>query len=412
MPIITSLLDTDLYKFTMSYFIWKYFPEVNVRFAFSCRNPQAGLAKLVDMQRLCRELEAVGRLRLTDPEIKYLQGLGLFDDQAYFDFLRELSMPPVVIGVKGSELDIQVTGSWAAATFWEVPVLAIVNQLAADGQMKRKGLTYENVRNEGLKRLQAKTKLLAANPLQDQTGQIMADLIEFGTRRRWNLAWQRTVLRYALQHIPAQLIGTSNVMLARQLGLKPIGTMAHELFMATAAIMGTTDQGLTNSQNCLLDLWLAEFGPRLAIALTDTFGSRAFLDKLGAGRATKLAGMRQDSGDPIEYGEQLIEYYRSLDINPETKTVVFSNALTEDSIVELRQHFGTRIGQPKGWGTHWTFDVGLDTNSIVMKLVEANGRPAVKLSDDLGKAIGTPDEVERVKKVFGYNETFSQAPTV
>jgi nicotinate phosphoribosyltransferase len=412
MPIIKSLLDTDLYKFTMSYFIWKYFPEINVRFAFTCRNRQAGLPQLVNLANLRQEVEAIRQLQLKEVEIDFLQGLGLFDDQGYFDFLRQLKLPPVEIGVNGCELDIQVKGNWAAATFWEVPVLALVNQLAAEGQMRRDGLSYEDVKREGLKRLQAKTKLLAASPLRDQTGNIVADLIEFGTRRRWSLPWQRRVLQYSIQEIPDQLIGTSNVMLARELGLKPIGTMAHELFMAMAAIMGTTDQGLAGSANHLLDLWLAEFGPRLAIALTDTFGSKTFLEQLGADRAAKLAGMRQDSGDPVEYGERLISYYQSLGINPESKKVIFSNALTENSIVELRRHFGSRIGQPKGWGTHWTFDVRLETYSIVMKLVEANGRPAVKLSDDLGKAIGNPDEVERVKKVFGYSETFSQAPIV
>jgi len=208
--------------------------------------------------------------------------------------------------------------------------------------------------------------------------------------------------------VPKQLAGTSNVYFAMKFDLKPIGTFAHELDMVYSGIYCGSDEELRGSHNRVLEDWWNLYGAPLSIALTDTFGSKFFFEDMTKEQAEKWKGLRQDSGDPIEFGERAVKFYESHGIDPKTKLIVFSDGLDVFTIVKLAEHFKGRINVTFGWGTNLTNDVGFDTLSLVVKAVEANGKPLVKLSDNLAKAMGPAKVVERFKRVFGYTNTDSK----
>ena len=403
-PIIKSLLDTDMYKFTMSYVAWRRHRDVQVQFALTCRDRDARLAELIDLDELRAQLEHVRRLRLTTTELDYLRGLGHFGDEGYCEFLSRLQLPPVTVCRNGSDLVVTTRGDWPTVTFWEIWVLAIVNQLAATANLRRQELTRADALRTGRQRLDDKIKRLTQHPDIRFT--------DFGTRRRFDRQWQQEVLETLQDRIPGQLAGTSNVHLAQQLGLPCIGTMAHEMDMAYAGIYGATDASLRGSHQRQLEDWWAEFGPGLAIALTDTYGTGFFFADFKPAQARDWRGLRQDSGDPVEFGEMAIRFYQGLNIDPATKLVVFSDGLDADTIIQLHRRFAGRLTVGFGWGTNLTFDNGLPTYSLVMKLVQAAGNDVAKLSDNLDKAIGTPAAIARTTRVFDYRNTYRQACAV
>ena len=224
--------------------------------------------------------------------------------------------------------------------------------------------------------------------------------VDFGTRRRFSFAWQKELLSTLVKREYTHLAGTSNIMLARELGLQSVGTMGHEWLQAHQALV----DDLSLSQRKALEVWHQEYQGKLGIALTDTITMSAFLKDFDRELALCYSGLRQDSGDPVEWGERAIAHYEKLDINPATQTLVFSDGLNFEKALEISRHFQGRIPTSYGIGTWLTNDVGGRPLNMVLKLVSCNGQPVAKISDAPGKTMCLDDSyVENLKKVYGVN---------
>lgn len=398
MSIINSLLDIDFYKLTMAQLAWKHFPQVVVKYAFTNRTKTVPLDKIISLDQIREELAAVRKLTFSDAEITYLTQSqfipsGMFE-KAFLGFLQKLKLPPVTVSILDDELQITVEDVWPQAIFWETIILSIVNELYYRVILSRDDLDLRIIKAEGQDRLEQKVKIIRQYP--------RLRFVEFGTRRRFSGDWQEEVLTTLLDEVPTNLLGTSNIHLARTFNLRPIGTFAHELFMIFSGIFRASDEELRSSHNKVLQYWWEMYGAALSVALTDTYGSDFFFSDFTAEQAHNWRGFRQDSGDPILFGEKAISFYEQLGIDPTTKLLLPSDGLDIEMIVRLQKHFEGRIGLGYGWGTNLTNDLGLKPLSLVVKAVEANGQGLVKLSDNLAKATGKLKDVERFKQVFGY----------
>ena len=236
--------------------------------------------------------------------------------------------------------------------------------------------------------------------------------VEFGTRRRFSQEIQSslmTIMDNASGLYDSEaLVGTSNVFLAKYFKLKPIGTMAHELPMVCAGLNDESLYTLKHSHDKMLSQWYFLYGEELSIALTDTFGTDFFFKDFTKEKAIQWKGLRQDSGDPIEFGYKAIKFYKDKDIDPKTKLIVFSDGLNIDKIYEIVKEFKGKIQIVFGWGNNLTNDVGAEPLSIVVKAINADGRPLVKLSDNIAKALGDPKIIEKYKRAFGYESTYTE----
>lgn len=395
-PIITSLLDTDYYKFTMGQYAWKYFPKVKVKYAFKNRTKNVQLGKLMNKTELLYQFDKVRGLRFTLEELDYLKNLGIFSND-YLSYLNNLVLPPVYIEESKGKLIIETEGLWPEAIFWETFILSIVNELYCE--QNRGGIILS-----GNIELENKIEILNQSTIK---------FVDFGTRRRFSKAWQENVIATLLKNKCKGLLGTSNVYLAKKYKLNPIGTFAHELPMVIA---GTEDNRLHSvapirkSHSIMLNKWYELYGEFLSIALTDTFGSKFFFEDF-KDKAKSWKGLRQDSGNPFEFGHKAIKYYKDLGIDPKTKIIIFSDGLDIDKIRQLQAMFEGKIKIVYGWGTNLTNDRGIRPLSIVVKSVEANGKPLVKLSDNIAKAIGDGHTLVRYKQAFGYTLKYNE-PTV
>jgi len=362
---IASLLDTDLYKFTMMQVVWGRFPQAQAQYAFQCRSKDVDLTPFAAEIRA--ELDRLDPLRLTDAEAAYLRSIR-FIQPAFVDFLQGFRLHPEQIQLTtDGGFGLRIAGPWLATILFEVPVLATINEVYA-----RHTQPFSTEREaEGLRRLDEKLEQIKASP-------VPLRIMEFGTRRRYSQAWQRRVVERLAPH----LIGTSNVHLAHQLGLKPHGTMAHEFLQAGQALTA-----LRHSQSYMLEAWMQFYRGDLGIALSDVFGFDAFLADFDRLFAKAYDGCRHDSGDPFVWGEKLIAHYEALGIDPRTKTAVFSDGLSIPKATALAEQFEGRIRPVFGIGTDLTNDLGGKALQIVIKLVRLNGQPVVKLSDAPGKAI-------------------------
>jgi nicotinate phosphoribosyltransferase len=405
-PIITSLLDNDWYKFTMGQVIWRFHRDAIVTFAFTNRTRDVHLPEFIRQEDLERELAAARNLRFTDEDIAYLRSRGI-SDEGYLAALRDLELPPITVRNLGDRYDIRSTGPWYAVSMWEIVVLGIVNELYYREVLHRQAAqecipflaAYARAVEEGVQRLDAKIVTFAANP----------DIIlsEQGRRRRWSRTWQECVVaRLAASTLGArwQFVGTSNVALARQFGLTPIGTMAHEMYMVYAALGKGDDAALLASHNRMLRDWEAVHGDRVSVALTDTFGSEFFFRDFTAEQAAAWKALRHDSGDPFAFVDRAIAFYRAKGVDPMTKTIAFSDGLDPQMVLRLADYCRGRIKCTFGIGTNLSNDLGFRTLSLVMKAVEVDGWPTVKLSDNPEKATGPADEVARYQRVFGHVE--------
>ncbi len=399
-PIIRSLLDIDFYKITMAQFAWVYRRSVVVGYGYKNRTTGIRVADFVPVEELCEQLEHTRTLRFTEAEIDYLRSLeGLFDED-FLDFFREVRLPEISLRVVDGQFAIETEGKWSEAIFWETIILSIVNELYYRNLLAREGKTIQDLYPEGMRRLGVKKAKLKANPRVRFT--------EFGTRRRACREWQRNVTEDLANEVPTQLLGTSNVHLARTLHLDPFGTCAHEDDMVYGALAGDDDEMLRASHKQMLEDWWSLYGERLAVALTDTFGSDFFFEDFTREQACNWRGMRQDSGNPYEFGEREIAFYQIFGIDPKTKLLLPSDGLDVDLMIGLTNRFADRINIVHGWGTNLTNDLGLDPISHVVKAISANGVHTVKLSDNLAKATGDPKDIARYKRVFGYTRTASQ----
>jgi nicotinate phosphoribosyltransferase len=385
MAIIRSLLDTDLYKFTMMQAVLNQFPSTEVEYEFRCRDPGIDLTPY--QGEIEAEIDHLCTLRFQPDELAYLNQLP-FIKANFLRHLRvfQLSRDDITVIAEGRQLKIQIRGSWYFTILFEVPVLAIVNEVYTRHTCPDPDL------GGAQDRLQRKMELVARHDGAFK-------FADFGTRRRFSLEWHRQLLEtMPCLRDPNQFVGTSNVLFAKEFGVRPIGTMAHEWLQAGQA-MGVP---LIDSQRFMLQHWADEYRGSLGIALTDVIGTQAFMIDFDAYFAKLYDGVRQDSGDPIEFGERIIEHYQGLGIDPLTKTIVFSDGLTFERAEELLRIFQGRIHVSFGIGTNLTNDIPGNTPlQIVIKMVRCNNRPVAKISDTPGKGM-CQDAVflAYLKKVF------------
>lgn len=385
--IITSLLDTDLYKFTMMQAVLHQFPEAMVEYRFKCRNSDVDLRPYADEIR--HEIDHLASLRLTHEELDYMRGFHFFKSD-FIDFLRIFDLNKDFVTVQvDDEFGITIKGPWLHTILFEVPILAIVNEVY-----------YRNIvpnpnYQEGEKRLHDKIQLLKQKvPGKDFT------FSEFGTRRRFSKSWQAHVIEELKQELPDYFHGTSNVYFAKQFNLRPHGTMAHEYIQACQAL----GPRLINSQKFALEKWAAEYRGALGIALSDTLGLSAFIRDFDLYFCKLFDGARQDSGDPFEWGEQIIAHYQQHRIDPRTKLLLFSDSLDFDLAIALYERFHKRAGVAFGIGTYLSNDLGYPPIQNVIKMVYCNDQPVAKLSDSPDKTM-CPDAsyLTYLKQVFQLN---------
>jgi len=400
-PIITSLLDNDLYKFTMLQAMLHQFPQTHGVYRFRCRNNKDTAYPLADIQKdLEQQLDSLCELRFLPDELDYLRSLR-FMRSDFVDYLELFKLKRRFITVSTDEkgrLSIDIEGPMIQAMFFEVFVLAIVNELYFNA------LSNDSVIEEGQRRLDEKVTLLhqyaveQANNGVDTPPFIVAD---FGTRRRFSKRWQAHVVETLYNAEPKIVSGTSNVYLAKQLGMTPIGTMAHEFMQAFQAL----DVRLRDSQKAALEAWVHEYRGDLGIALTDVVGMDAFLRDFDLYFAKLFDGLRHDSGDPYIWGDKAVTHYEKLKIDPKTKILTFSDGLDLEKAWELHQYFKGRIRTSFGIGTNLTNDMGITPINIVLKLVECNGQPVAKLSDSPGKTMINNDTyLAYLRQVFEVDE--------
>ena len=398
-PIITSLLDTDLYKFTMWQAMLHRHPQTEAEYEFVCRTPTAfPLTEL--LPEVERELDALCSLRFTQEDLDYLASLR-FMKSDFIDFLRifQFQRSFIKAWAEGDTLHIVARGPQVHVMGFEIYVLAIVNEL----YFRR--FDAEAALIEGRKRLALKIEQLKHLAVEAKLRNPF-ELFDFGVRRRFSGPWQREVVQAFAKETSQWFKGTSNVLLARDLNLVPIGTMAHEYLQSYQAL----GVRLRDFQVAALEDWVQEYRGDLGIALTDTVGMDAFLADFDMYFAKLFDGLRHDSGDPFEWGEKALNHYAKLRIDPQNKRLVFSDGLNLDTALALYHRFADRIQCGFGIGTRLTNDMGLETINIVMKLTHANGQPVAKISDSPGKTLCNDETyLAYLRQVFSIPEPAAKA---
>ena len=405
-PIIRSLIDTDFYKLLMLQMIWKLYPDVDVTFSLINRTKTVRLAEEIDEGELRAQLDFARTLRLTKKEMIWLAGNTFYGRAQIFEpeFLAWLStyqLPEYELTKRDGQYELTFHGRWMDTTMWEIPALAIINELRSRAAMRNLGFfTLDVLYARAKAKMWTKVERLRALP--------KLRISDFGTRRRHSFLWQRWCVEALKEGIGPAFTGTSNVLLAMDSDLEAVGTNAHELPMVAAALANTDDELRAAPYKVLRD-WNTLYGGNLLIALPDAFGTAAFL-RDAPDWVADWTGFRPDSAPPIEGGEKIIDWWKAKGRDPKKKLLIFSDGLDVDAIIETYQHFEGRVRMSFGWGTNLTNDfagcapseiAGLKPISIVCKVTEANGRPAVKLSDNPQKATGDPAGVERYLKFFG-----------
>lgn len=382
--IIQSLLDTDLYKFTMLQVVLHKFPQTDSVYQFRCRNLQDTAYPLVEiLDELNEQLDLLCQLRFKSDELQYLRSLR-FIKSDFVDYLELFQLKRRFIKASIDEqgrLDIRIEGPMVQAMMFEIFVLAIVNEL----YFRR--IRNDEVLVEGEKRLQAKVELLKHYESTQNPNDPPFLVSDFGTRRRYSFSWQKHVVEEFNKAAPHIFRGTSNVLLAKELGITPIGTMAHEFLQAFQAL----DVRLRDFQKSALETWVQEYRGDLGIALTDVVGMDAFLRDFDLYFAKLFDGLRHDSGDPYEWGDKAYAHYKKLKIDSKTKMLTFSDGLDLEKAWDLHQYFKDRFQVSFGIGTNLTNDMGQKALNIVLKLVECNGQSVAKLSDSPGKTMTDND---------------------
>jgi len=370
--IIPSLLDTDLYKFTMMQVVLHHFPAAQVEYRFKCRNADVDLQPHVEEIR--REIAALCTLRVTPRELDYLRSWRFLKSD-FVDLLGLFKLDERFIHVSAIEgtrdIDITIKGPWLHTIMFEVPVLAIVSEVYNRNVHKTPDFA------EGRARLA--TKIDQLNGVPDPEFRIA----DYGTRRRFSREWQEQVIVALRDGIRKKFVGTSNVHFALEHDLTPLGTMAHEYLQACQAV----GPRLRDSQTFAFNMWAREYRGDLGIALSDVCGMDAFLRDFDLFFCKLFDGVRHDSGDPFEWGEKLIAHYHRMRIDPHTKVMVFSDSLNVPLAQRLFEYFRGRSQMAFGIGTNLTNDLGYEPLAIVIKMTRCNGQPVAKISDEPSKTM-------------------------
>ncbi len=395
--IIQSLLDTDLYKFTMMQVVLHHFPGAMVEYRFKCRS--SGVDLIPVLPRIREEIRQLCSLRFRKEELDYLRGLRFLKGD-FVDLLRLFQLDEGFIDVREAPqvnggVDITIRGPWLHTIAFEVPVLAIVSECFFAHTQPQPD------RDEGLRRLSDKIAAVNAHP--DPAFKIS----DFGTRRRFSSDWHRQVVGVLKERMHERFVGTSNVMLAREFDLLPLGTMAHEYLQACQAV----GPRLRDSQKFAFDTWAKEYRGDLGIALTDICGVDAFLRDFDLFFVKLFDGVRHDSGDPFEWGEKLLAHYARMRVDARSKSFVFSDSLNIPLCIQLYERFHTRCHPAFGIGTNLTNDLGYRPLQVVIKMTRCNGQPVAKISDTPEKTMDyDPSYVNYLREVFEVDDPLPESP--
>lgn len=392
--IINSLLETDMYKFSMGQTIFHQFTSYKTTWTFKCRNKDVHFTDEM-VEEIKEQVQAFCQLRFTEEELEYLDNITWIKG-TYVDFLR-LWQPRyeefTITTDAPCGLAIDAAGTWLNTSMYEIPVLAIVNEVYF-----RMAYDYDVLLKQFKRRLDEKVRLLEEDTYR------LSDFSEFGLRRRLSAeAQEMAVKAIAEVELPedSHFIGTSNVYLAKKFNLKPVGTMAHEWIMCTG--QGNHKHNPAYSNWYALDAWVKEYGILNGIALTDTITTDCFLRDFQLTYATLFSGVRHDSGDPYEWGDKMIAHYNSLGINPRTKTLLFSDSLDFESATALYDYFKDKAKVAFGIGTFISNDTDEEALNIVMKTTKCNGMDVAKISDVAGKGMcKNPDYVDYLNRCIDY----------
>lgn len=380
--ILMGFLDNDLYKFTMQQVVLHHFSQVEVEYEFRCRNKNIEMgAKLGQLMSFIEEeINKMRYLTLTPKEKEYLKKIKFLKPD-YIEFLENFRYNPekhVKVYMEHGELAITIKGNWVQTILYEVPILAIVSDLATKYNFKFENSDWKSL---SLKKLNEKVEYIKQHELYNKF-----KLADFGTRRRSSAENHDMVVRYLKEQLNVLgngcFVGTSNVHLAMKYGVNVVGTMAHEMLMGGQALYPIND-----FQSHILDVWMKEYDGDLGIALTDTVSMDSFLKCMTKSKSLEFSGCRHDSGNPFTWADKLINHYRDLNIDPTTKQAVFSDGLSVKKAFEILRYVNDRIQCSFGIGTHLTNDIGIEPANIVIKMQRCNGFPVAKISDEPEKAM-------------------------
>jgi len=417
-PIVRSLLDTDFYKLLMLQMIWGLYPQVDATFSLINRKHSVRLAEEIDAGELRAQLDHARSLRFSKKEMIWLAGNSFYGSKQIFSpgflrWLEDFRLPEYTLEKRDGQYELTFPGKWFETTMWEIPALAIINELRSRAALKTYGpftldVTYARAKAKMWEKVERLKKLPDLR------------ISDFGTRRRHSFLWQRWCVEALKEGLgPEVFTGTSNVLLAMDNDLEALGTNAHELPMVLAAI-APTEAALKAAPYQVLQDWKSYYGGNLLIVLPDAFGTDSFL-RNAPDWVADWTGFRPDSAPAIEGGEKIVDWWRAHGRDPREKLLIFSDGLDVDMIEEAYHHFRGRVRMSFGWGTNLTNDFAgcspfpnprLDPISLVCKVSEADGHPAVKLSDNPEKATGSDEEIARYIRIFGDKGRVSHAVTV
>ena len=387
--IIPSILDNDFYKFTMQHAVIKLFPYAKAKYKFINR----GNHQFPDGfgEHLRKAIDAMAKLKLNYKEKEFLRVTCPYLDPTYLDFLQGYRFDPneVVIEQNGPDLSVKIEGYWYRTILWEVVIMSLICELY-----------YITT---GLNRDADELVIKHTKEKIEKYNELGITIAEFGTRRRHSINVHDLVVKTLKEYGTKSFIGTSNVYLAMKYNTKPIGTHAHEWFMFHAA-----KYGYKMANHMGLEHWTEVYRGDLGIALTDTYTTEAFFQQFDKKFAKLFDGVRHDSGDTLEFADKTIAHYKSLGINPLSKTIIFSDGLDNEKVERIVNHCRGKIGMSFGIGTDFTNDVGLERMNIVLKMTEAlpeNGywTGVVKLSDEPKKHTGTANDIDLAVRLLNIN---------
>jgi len=409
-PVVRTLLDTDFYKLLMLQMIRLKHENTRVKFGLINRSKSVRLADDIDVAELREQLDHARTLRFTKKELIWLAGNTFYGKKQMFrpefmSWIEGFALPEYDIEVRDGQYELCFDGPWSQTSMWEIPALSIINELRARNAMRKMGrfeldVLYARAKAKLWAKIERLQALKKVGPLK---------VGDFGTRRRHGYLWQQWCCEALREGIGDAFVGTSNVNIAMEIGTEAIGTNAHELAMVYAALEGDDVERVKASRYAVLQDWSQIYDGNLLMILPDAYGTTSFL-KDAPDWVANWTGARPDSKPPIEGGDEFIAWWKAKGQNPAEKLLVLSDGMDITSIEETFFHFKDRVRVSYGWGTNLTNDfrdcvpkggTALDPISLVCKVVEAGGRPAVKLSDNPTKATGPKDEIRRYLEIFG-----------
>ena len=395
-PAVTSLLETDLYKFSMGQAIFHQFSDYKTTWTFKCRNKDVHFTSEM-VEEIREQIKHYCNLRFTEDELTYLGGITWFK-KSYIDFLR-LWQPRyeefVITDDAECGLSIEAGGTWLNTSMYEIPILAIVNEVYF-----RSAYNYDDLMESFRRRLNEKVNKIVSGEYN------IGVFSEFGLRRRLSAKAQDLAVKTLAdrsKEFPqnTRYVGTSNVYLAKKYNLAPVGTMAHEWIMCVG--QGNHKHNPAYSNWYALDAWVKEYGILNGTALTDAITTDCFLRDFRLTYATLFSGVRHDSGDPFVWGDKMIKHYETLGIDAKSKTLLFSDSLDFERATKLNEYFSGRAKVAFGIGTYLSNDTDVPALNIVMKTTECNGMDVAKISDTPGKGMcKNPEYVEYLQRCIDW----------